>query len=156
MDNTERFLREAIDLARENIRQGGRPFGAVVVKDGEVIATGVNQEHATNDPTAHAEVQAVRAACQALGVPRLDGCAVYASTHPCPMCLAAMRVAGIVDIAYAYSNEDGEPYGFTSAELYADLAKPLSDQAVPMRHVPLSPDERPHLYEEWRARSRNA
>lgn len=149
MSDVERFLRQAIELARENIGNGGRPFGAVVVKDGQVIATGVNQEQATNDPTAHAELLAVRAAGQALGTTRLNGCAVYASTHPCPMCLAAMRMAGVDQVAYAYSNEDGEPYGFTSAAIYADLAKPFSEQSMWIAHVPVRPEGRPDLYQEW-------
>ena len=150
MDGTERFLRAAIELARENIGKGGRPFGAVVVKDGRVVATGVNETHATNDPTAHAELMAIRAASQALGSPRLDGCTVYASGHPCPMCMAAMRLAGVEAVGYAYSNDDGEPYGLSSAAAYADLAKPFADQSMRIAHVPVQADGRPHLYAEWR------
>lgn len=153
MDETERYLLEAIELARENIGRGGKPFGAVVVKDGKIIATGVNQEQATNDPTAHAELLAVRAAGQALGTTRLEGCAVYASTHPCPMCLAAMRMAGVERVAYAYSNEDGEPYGFTSAAIYADLARPFAEQSMRISHVPVRPEGKRDLYEEWRERA---
>lgn len=149
MDNAERFLREAIDLAYQNIGNGGRPFGAVVVKDGKVIATGVNEVHVTNDPTAHAELVAIRAASQALGSPRLEGCAVYASGSPCPMCMAAMRMAGVDDVAFAYSNDDGEPYGFSSAAVYADLAKPFSEQSMKIAYRPVRPEGRPHLYAEW-------
>jgi tRNA(Arg) A34 adenosine deaminase TadA len=149
MDRTGHFLCAAIELARENVGKGGRPFGAVVVKDGRVIATGVNEVQSTNDPTAHAELMAVRAASQALGSPRLDGCAVYASGHPCPMCMAAMRVAGVEEVAYAYSNDDGELYGLSSAAIYADLAKPASEQSMRIAHVPVRPDGRAHLYAEW-------
>jgi guanine deaminase len=157
MDGTDRFLRAAIELARANIGKGGRPFGAVVVKDGQVIATGVNETHATNDPTAHAELTAIRAASGALGSPRLDGCAVYASGHPCPMCMAAMRLAGVEEVAYAYSNDDGEPYGLSSAAIYADLAKPFAQQSMRIAHVPVSPDAGAHLYAEWQAATaRNA
>src|SRR5688572_7088440 len=81
--------------------------GAVLVRDGEVIARAVNRIHETGDPTAHAELVAIREAAQALGRPRLDGCVVYASGHPCPMCLAAMHLCGIAAAYYAYSNEDG-------------------------------------------------
>jgi tRNA(Arg) A34 adenosine deaminase TadA len=149
MDRTEHFLRQAIELARENVGKGGRPFGAVVVKDGRVVATGVNETHATHDPTAHAELTAVRAASRALGSPRLDGCAVYASGHPCPMCMAAMRLAGVAEVAYAYSNDDGEPYGLSSAAIYADLARPVAEQVMRIAHVPVRPDGRAHLYAEW-------
>ena len=149
MDGTERFLRDAIELARENIGKGGRPFGAVVVKDGEVVATGVNEVLATNDPTAHAELTAIRAASRALGSPRREGCAVYASGNPCPMCMAAMRMAGVEAVAYAYSNDDGEPYGLSTAAVYADLAKPFAEQSMRIAYVPVRPEGRPHLYAEW-------
>src|SRR5690606_15271222 len=92
------FLREAIALALANSARGGRPFGAVVVRNGEVIATGVNEIAITNDPTAHAELLAIRAASKALGSPDLSGCTVYASGHPCPMCMAAMRMAGVGEV----------------------------------------------------------
>lgn len=148
MSDERRFLCEAMDLARANIRKGGRPFGAVVVKDGEIIARGVNEIYATNDPTAHAELNAIRAASRVLGSPDLTGCAVYASGHPCPMCLAAMRLAGVREVAYAYSNEDGAPFGLSTAPLYAELARPLTEQAMPMRHAPVQ-DDGPSLYAEW-------
>lgn len=151
MDDTERYLGEAVALARANMEQGGRPFGAVVVKDGTVIATGVNEILASNDPTAHAELTALRVASQKLASPNLAGCVVYASGHPCPMCLAAMRLAGVSQVFYAQSNEDGEPYGLSTAALYAELAKPLAEQSMPIRHVPLAKTG-PGLYSEWKQR----
>lgn len=154
-DSTERFLGEAISLARANAKHGGRPFGALVVKDGAVIARGVNEILATGDPTAHAELNAIRAASQALGSPDLGGCAVYASGHPCPMCMAAMRLAGIAEVDYAFSNEDGEPYGLSTAPIYADLAKPFAEQAMVIRHVPEAAEADPDLYAYWQ-RSRSA
>lgn len=150
MTSARRFLAQAIALARDNVRNGGRPFGAVIVKDGAVVATGVNETAATHDPTAHAELVALRAASRSLASPRLDGCTVYASGQPCPMCLAAMYFAGVREVAYAYSNEDAEPYGLSTANLYAELAKPLDQQ-------PLKPDYQPvriegeDLYELWQA-----
>jgi len=153
MNHAEKYLREAIELARANLETGGRPFGAVIVKDGEVIATGVNQILSTNDPTAHAELGAIRAASQALGSPNLEGCAVYASGHPCPMCMAAMRMAGIREVAYAYSNDDGEPYGLSTAAVYADLAKPFAEQSMMIRHVPVRLESCPDLYAEWKRRA---
>lgn len=151
MDDTERYLGEAVALARANMEQGGRPFGAVVVKDGTVIATGVNEILASNDPTAHAELTALRVASQRLASPDLAGCVVYASGHPCPMCLAAMRLAGVSQVFYAQSNEDGEPYGLSTAALYAELAKPLAEQSMPIRHVPLVTTGA-GLYSEWKQR----
>ena len=150
MDRAERFLTQAIELARENIGKGGRPFGAVVVKDGKVVATGVNETHLTQDPTAHAELMAIRAASQALGSPRLDGCAVYASGHPCPMCMAAMRMAGVSEVAYAYSNEDGAPFGLSTAAIYADLAKPFAEQSMKIRHLPTGLMPGSDLYAHWK------
>jgi tRNA(Arg) A34 adenosine deaminase TadA len=153
MNNAERFLCEAIELARENVEKGGRPFGAVVVKDGKIVATGVNEVLSTNDPTSHAEMNAIRAASQALGSPRLEGCTVYASGNPCPMCMAAMRMAGIAEVAFAYSNDDGEPYGLSTAAVYAELAKPFSEQSMKIAYVPVRLEGQSHLYDDWRKKS---
>ena len=87
----KRFMQLAIDLSIENVANGGGPFGAVIVKDGEVVATGVNRVTANNDPTAHAEVSAIRAACQKEGTFKLEGCTIYTSCEPCPMCLSAKK-----------------------------------------------------------------
>ena len=153
MTSTEELLAEAIRLARENVRRGGRPFGAVIARDGEVIAIGVNHTAATHDPTAHAELVAIRAASEALGTPDLAGCTVYASGHPCPMCLGAMYMSGIREAWYAYSNADGERYGLTTADIYADLARPESARAVRMTYLPVRPEAEPDLYELWRDRT---
>jgi tRNA(Arg) A34 adenosine deaminase TadA len=122
------------------------------VKDGKVIAAGVNEIIGTNDPTAHAELMAIRAASQKLGSPNLNGCSVFASGHPCPMCIAAMRLAGVGEVTYAYSNDDGAPYGLSTAAIYADLAKPFSEQSMKISHVPTRPESRPDLYAEWKRR----
>jgi len=149
MSTTEHHLHEAIRLARANLAAGGRPFGAVIVRNGEVVATGVNEILATNDPTAHAELMALRAASRKLGSPNLSGAAVYASGHPCPMCMAAMRLAGVSEVYYAYSNDDGAPFGLSTAAVYADLAKPFAEQSMRIRHVPVRPAGEPDLYEAW-------
>jgi guanine deaminase len=150
MRSPKDYLGMAVDLALSNVREhGGRPFGAVLVKDDEVVATGVNDTLATHDPTAHAELQAVRAASRILKSPRLDGCTIYASGQPCPMCLAAMYLTGIRRAYYAYSNEDGEPFGLTTAGIYAELRKPLADQSLEILYVPVRP-EGDDLYEVWR------
>ncbi len=150
MRQENRFLCEAIELARANVAAGGRPFGAVVVKNGEVVATGVNEILTTNDPTAHAELTAIRAASRKLGSPDLSGCAVYGSGNPCPMCMAAMRLAGVDEVAYAYSNDDGAPYGLSTAAIYADLAKPFAEQSMKIRYVPVRLEHQPDLYADWK------
>ncbi|MFJ5370516.1 nucleoside deaminase [Bosea sp. CER48] len=152
MNPTQRFLCDAIELAKANMHQGGRPFGAVVVRDGEVLATGVNEIVATNDPTAHAELVALRAASRKLGSPSLAGCAVYASGHPCPMCMAAMRLSGVSEVYYAYSNDDGAPYGLSTAAIYADLARPFAEQSMRISHVPVRLEDGPDLYADWKRR----
>ncbi len=98
------LLREAVRLAQANHARGGRPFGAVLARDGQAIATGVNDIVHSHDPTTHAEMQALRAASQALASPRLDGCVVYASGHPCPICLAAIVMSGVQCVYYAFDN----------------------------------------------------
>lgn len=150
MSDADHFMTEAIALARENVRRGGRPFGAVLVMDGEVVSHGVNGVVETHDPTSHAELIAVRTAAIKRHSPILKGATMYASGHPCPMCLAAMRLAGITDIFYAYSNEDGAPYGLTSAPLYADLKKPLAEQQMTFAYRPVRPEGEEDIYELWR------
>lgn len=149
MHDAQRLLNAAITLARENVAHGGRPFGAVVVKDGAILATGVNEIGTTNDPTSHAEMNAIRAASRTLGSPDLSGCAVYASGHPCPMCMAAMRLSGVSEVFYAYSNEDGAPFGLSTAAIYEDLAKPFAAQSMTIRHVPTRPENDVDLYVAW-------
>ena len=121
-------LREAVRLAQENHRSGGRPFGAVLALGDSVVATGVNDIIRTHDVSAHAEMGALREACKQLGRPSLAGGIMYASGQPCPMCLAAMLLAGIEEVYYAFGNEDAAPYGFSSAQVYEalNLKLPLS------------------------------
>ncbi|MDU0339724.1 nucleoside deaminase [Bosea rubneri] len=148
----EDFMREAVALARDNALQGGRPFGAVLVRDGVVVARAVNRIHETNDPTTHAELEAIRQASAALGSPRLDGATIYASGHPCPMCLAAMHMTGVKAAFFAYSNEDGEDFGLSTAKIYAEMAREPQAQSLPLR--PLRPQGEAGLYEEWAGRRR--
>lgn len=152
-DDSEEYLREAIALAYANAEKGGRPFGAVIVRDGQVVAKAANEISATGDPTSHAELNAIRLASQSLG-PDLSGCAVFASGHPCPMCMAAMRLAGISAVTYAYSNEDGEAHGLSTAAIYEDLAKPFAEQKMEIRHLPVRLAGLPDLYAGWRQRQR--
>jgi guanine deaminase len=153
MPTPDHYLRLAVDLARENVGRGERPFAAVIVKGGEVVATGVNCVAATGDPTSHAEIEAIRAAARALKSERLDGCVVYASGHPCPMCLAAMYLAGVAQGFYAHSIEDGVRYGLAaSGKVYDELRKPIGEQSMQLEHVPVPPDGEP-LYAYWHRRN---
>jgi tRNA(Arg) A34 adenosine deaminase TadA len=143
----EVFMREALQLARDNIQAGGRPFGAVLVKDGRVIARAANSIHLDFDPTAHAELLAIRRASAVLGTSRLDGCVIYASGHPCPMCLAAMHLCGVEGAYFAYSNDDGEPFGLSTAAVYQQMTQPPQWQSVPLRVLRPSGEE--GLYNHW-------
>jgi len=144
------FMQLALAEARANILEGGRPFGAVLVRDGQVIARAANGIHLDHDPTAHAELLAMRAAGRALGSPRLDGCVIYASGQPCPMCLAAMHLSGVAAAYYAYANADGEPYGLSTAAVYAQMALPLDQQHLPVQR--LTPEGEEGLYRAWQER----
>ena len=131
-----KFMRMAIDLATDNVRSGkGGPFGAVVVRDGELIAAMANTVTSTNDPTAHAEVNAIRAACTKLGTFQLDGCDVYTSCEPCPMCLAALYWSRCRSIFYGNSAQDAATAGFDDGFLYDEVKRPVSERRIPMTRV---------------------
>jgi tRNA(Arg) A34 adenosine deaminase TadA len=149
MQGNPEFMMQAIQLATENVTSGrGGPFGAVVVKDGKVIATGANQVTASNDPTAHAEVVALRNACQALGTFKLDGCELYTSCEPCPMCLAAIYWARCTAIYYGCNAEDAAKAGFDDALLYAEMKKPLDERSLPITN--LCRDEAAQAFAAWK------
>ena len=150
MPDHESYLREATELALANVAEGGRPYGAVIVRDGEVVARAANRIHATNDPSYHAEMVAIRAASQQLGRPKLDDCIVYASGRPCPMCHAAMRLAGVKQGYFAFTAEEAEAEGLLSAGIYAELCRPLEEQPMQVRHLPLADDPSP--YRAWAER----
>ena len=150
MTAVERFLKQAVALAVDNVRtRRARPFGALLVRDGEVVATGVNEVAATLDPTAHAEMQAIRAACRCTGALRLDGCVMFASGHPCPMCLTAMYLTGVRQVYCAFSLEAGEPYGLSTANIYSELAAAAAQRSVQIECSPVHVDE--HPYAMWQA-----
>ena len=126
-------MEEAVRLSREGMRSNvGGPFGSVVVLDGQIIARGWNEVVATNDPTAHAEVCAIRRACAVLGTFRLDDCDIYASCEPCPMCLAAIYWARIRRIYFANTRDDAASIGFDDATFYDQLPLAREDRNVPM------------------------
>jgi tRNA(Arg) A34 adenosine deaminase TadA len=127
-DHDRRWLERAVELAAANADAGGRPFGAVVVLDGHVVGEGVNGYVAANDPTAHAEVEAIRAATRRLGTARLDGATLAASTEPCPMCQAAALLAGIARIVFATTEAQAAERGYDARELLADLGRPFAER----------------------------
>lgn len=130
------FLRRAITLATENVASGrGGPFAALIVRDGRVVAEGVNTVTSTNDPTAHGEVTAMRAACKALNTFTLDGCELYTSCEPCPMCLAASYWARITAIYYGCSTADAARAGFGDANLYTEIRKESADRSLPAKQL---------------------
>ncbi len=127
-----RFMRRALALACESVASGGGPFGAVVVRDGEVVAEGVNRVTVWKDPTAHAEVVAVRGACSALGRFDLRGCEVYSSCEPCPMCLGALHWARVGRIFFCATRFDAARAGFDDAALYDEFSVTLAERAMPI------------------------
>lgn len=130
------FIQAAIDLALQNVRNHtGGPFGSVVVKEEKIIGKGVNTVTTTNDPTAHAEVVAIREACQHLGTFQLDGCTLYTSCEPCPMCLSAIYWAHIDRLVYACSREDAARAGFDDAWFYRQISLPLHKQDIKSKQV---------------------
>jgi tRNA(Arg) A34 adenosine deaminase TadA len=127
------FLHEAIRLSLENMEaSAGGPFGAVIVRDGQIVGRGCNRVSSTNDPTAHAEVMAIRDACSRIKAFRLVGCEIYSSCEPCPMCLAAIYWARLDRVYYAASQGDAEAAGFDDAKLYREIALPIAERSIPM------------------------
>ena len=125
------FIEKAIELATENVKSGaGGPFGAVIVKDGKIIATGVNSVTSENDPTAHAEVKAIRNACEKLNDYQLDGCTIYSSCEPCPMCLGAIYWARPAKLVFAATKKDAAEAGFDDAFIYDELAVPVNSRKL--------------------------
>lgn len=143
------FMEKAIALATENVTSGrGGPFGAVIVRDGKVVATGVNLVTATNDPTAHAEVTAIRNAATTLATFDLAGCEIYSSCEPCPMCLAAIYWSHCDAIFYGNTSADAAAAGFDDAFLYEEVKLPLSQRRIPT--INLLREQAISNFEAWR------
>ncbi len=131
MDDQSKFMKEAIRLSVTNVEEGhGGPFGAVVVKDGKIIGRGANCVTKHNDPTAHAEVMAIREACKALNTFQLDGCEIYTSCEPCPMCLGAIYWARPDKLYYANSKEDAAAIQFDDQFIYEEIEKPVGERKL--------------------------
>ena len=147
----EDFMRQAIDLAVENVKNGGGPFGAVIVKDGAVVATGTNRVTANNDPTAHAEVSAIRAACLKLGTFNLEGCVIYTSCEPCPMCLGAIYWAHLDKIYYGANQHDAAAAGFDDSFIYRELELKPGNRNKPIENI--LHDEAQASFDAWRSKA---
>jgi guanine deaminase len=142
------FMARAIQLSLENVYSGrGGPFGAVVVKDGAVIAEGSNRVTSTNDPTAHAEVVAIREACRSLALFDLEGCEIYCSCEPCPMCLGAIYWARVSRIYFANADEDASKIGFDDSLIYRELAQPHAERKIPM--IQMMREEALEAFRAW-------
>ncbi|MEM8950151.1 MAG: nucleoside deaminase [Pseudomonadota bacterium] len=146
--NDADYMRRAIALAERSVEQGGGPFGAVIVHDGRIVAEASNQVTNNHDPTAHAEVQAIRAACRALGRFSLEGGVIYTSCEPCPMCLGAIYWARLDRMVYANDRHDAAAIGFDDRHIYEQLAKPTDKQALPITR--LLAEEAKAAFDAWR------
>ena len=132
----EYFMEKAVELSLENMRAGkGGPFGAIIVRQGKIVGTGANHVTSDNDPTAHAEVVAIRDACKNLGTFQLDDCEIYTSCEPCPMCLAAIYWARPKAIYYANTRKDAADIGFDDDFLYEELKKNLEERSLPIHQL---------------------
>lgn len=141
-------MREAIRLSVDNVRNGGGPFGAVIARDGKIVATGVNRVTPDCDPTAHAEVSAIRAACKELGTFDLSGCEIYSSCEPCPMCLGAIYWAHLDKLYFGNNKHDAAEIGFDDAFIYEELDLKPADRRLPSEV--LLPDEAISAFNDWK------
>ena len=152
MSERVKFMQRAIELSRGNMMAGnGGPFGAVVVRNGKIVGEGWNKVTSTNDPTAHAEVEAIRDACKKLSSFELKDCEIYTSCEPCPMCLSAIYWARIGRIYYGNTRDDAAAIGFDDEFLYREIVKPMAQRSVPIE--PLLRNEALVVFTEWTAKS---
>jgi len=152
MEDKKVFMREAIKLSLDNMRAGnGGPFGAVIVKDGKIIARGFNKVTSTNDPTAHAEVVAIREACKALGSFQLDGCEIYTSCEPCPMCLGAIYWARPDKMYFANTKVDAANIGFDDQFIYEEIELDVDKRKLPTEQ--LLQEEAIEAFKEWQSKA---
>ena len=145
------YMKQAIEMAVANVRRNGGPFAALIVKDDIVIASGANQVTRSNDPTAHAEIVAIREACRVLGDFQLTGCDLYTTCEPCPMCLGAIYWARPAHVYYAATHADAAGAGFDDSFIYREIAAPHAHRAIPMIRVPDELHTSP--FDEWSRKS---
>lgn len=151
LDQKNKFMRRAIELSKKNVESGnGGPFGAVVVQNNKIVGEGWNKVTSNNDPTAHAEVEAIRQACRALNTFSLENCEIYTSCEPCPMCLSAVYWARISKIYYANTKLDAANIKFDDDFIYQEIPKPLNQRKIPMEC--LLRDEALTVFQTWTAK----
>lgn len=149
MTREEKFMQEAIALSRKGMEAGdGGPFGCVIVKDDAIVGRGNNKVTSTNDPTAHAEIMAIRDACKTLGNFQLDGCEVFTSCEPCPMCLGAIYWARPKAIYYANNREDAAAVGFDDSMIYHEFGKPVEERIIPT--ISIQREEANKVFDDWK------
>lgn len=148
---SEELMRKAIELSIENIENGGGPFGAIIARNGKIIATGVNRVTAEHDPTSHAEVNAIRSACRALDTFDLSGCEIYTSCEPCPMCLGAIYWAHLDKIYYGNNRTDAGNIGFDDSFIYDEIALPKDRRKLPSENM--MSEEAIKAFELWMKKS---
>ncbi len=147
------FVQRTIDLARKNVEEGGRPFATVIVKDGEILAESANKVAQTSDPTAHAEILAIREACTELGTEHLIGATIYVLAHPCPMCLGALYYCSPDEVVFLTTRDAYEPHYvddrkyFELATFYDEFAKDYTQRRLPMRYAPR--EDAVEVYRLW-------
>lgn len=146
-DDHKKYMSEAIALSMQSISCGGGPFGTVIVKDGKVIGRGANSVTKLNDPTAHGEIVAIREACTNLNSFRLDGCILYTSCEPCPMCLGAIYWARVKEVYFANTREDAASIGFDDALIYAEINVPLRERKTQFHQI--MRDEAITVFHSW-------
>jgi guanine deaminase len=142
------FLKKAIDLSLEKMREGhGGPFGAIIVKDGEIVAEGWNKVTSEYDPTAHAEMSAIRNACKTLKHFELKDCTIYTSCEPCPMCFGGIYWSRLDRVVYSNTREDAKEIGFDDGHIYDEISTPTHERRILFSHYPL--DEAKNVFKEW-------
>lgn len=152
MDTTEQYMKRAIELSQLNMEKGvGGPFGAVIVKDGKIIGEGWNKVTSKNDPTAHAEVEAIRQACQNIQNFDLSGCEIYTSCEPCPMCLSAIYWARLNRIYYANTKKDAAKIQFDDDFIYQEIPKAIETRKIPMKQI--MREEAMRVFQMWESKS---
>ena len=143
----EEFMKRAIELSIESVNKGGGPFGCVIVKDRKIVSEGSNKVTSTNDPTAHGEIVAIREACKKINNFSLNGCELYSTCEPCPMCLSAIYWARIEKIYYANTREDAQKIDFDDSLIYSEFKKSIDKRKIPM--IQMMRDEALKAFELW-------
>jgi len=153
--NEDDIYKKTIALAKESIHNNGGPFSAVIIKEGKVIGTGINQVTKNHDPTAHAEIMAIRNACQKLKSFELKGCTLYASSEPCPMCLSAIYWTRLDRVFFLNDIEEAKKAGFDDSFIYQEIARPHQDKHIPISQIssPIFIESAKQIFQLWQEKT---